>query len=100
MRVHKNVLIQSKSEAERHVSIFTDSQLSDNATHTASEQIVLYVLPEVKKKTLEDELENGHVLKTVTQLHFLTPCPQFVDHFFVWTASSIIVKVLLVFKEA
>lgn len=53
-----------------------------------------------KKKTLEDELENGHVLKTVTQLHFLTPCPQFVDHFFVWTASSIIVKVLLVFKEA
>lgn len=39
--------IQTDVLIQRHVSILTDSQLQDNATHTASEQTaVRYVLPE------------------------------------------------------
>lgn len=68
VRVHTNVLIQSRVRREtcKLFFFFIQTAISEtNATHTASGQkAVLEVLPE--ENTSEDELENGHVLKTVT----------------------------------
>lgn len=66
----QDVLIQSTGKAERHISIFTvetDSQLWDKATHTARGQQSCMCYR--RTNTVEDEQENGHVLK---QSHSLT----------------------------